>query len=262
MMHILTAPAIILLLIPSIAQAAKPVTVAELEKIIDTERGQSDHHVANQLSALVLTERASSDRLNRWESEFPGPDTHAALLLLCDESGFLSLPASDISSSPEPPLDAQQQMLNLVVDYLNKTLHNLPNFMAIRTTTHFEESAQQAVEQSRNADPGSDPLDRRGLPIEAVNYLPLHFIRKSSVAVSYRDGRELESGPSDGARVSGLTTRGEFGPILSVILTDALRSRIGWGYWQQATIGRIAVFRYEVPVEKSHYLVEFHTRAR
>ncbi|MGA8109257.1 MAG: hypothetical protein WB974_07465 [Acidobacteriaceae bacterium] len=92
-----------LVLVPA-AQAAKPVTVAQLEQILETDRGQSDRHVAGQLAGLTLTERLSAERLDRWKSTFPGRRTQAALLLLADESAFLALPAADIANDAPPPL--------------------------------------------------------------------------------------------------------------------------------------------------------------
>jgi CRP-like cAMP-binding protein len=62
-MRILTASALLLLLIPSIARAAKPVTIAQLDQILLADRGQSDGHVAGQLANLTLTERVTVQRL-------------------------------------------------------------------------------------------------------------------------------------------------------------------------------------------------------
>jgi hypothetical protein len=254
-------PVLLVLLLAPAARAVRTVTVAELEQILVADRGQSDRHVAGELSGLVLTERVSYARLAQWESQFPGRHTQATLLLLTDESAFLSLPPSDVSPAPPPPLSAQAGMFNRVIDYVSKTIHDLPNFMATRTTLHFEESMRQTDEQSRSL--GSDYAMRSmgtlGLPMESLNNLPLHLTGKSSTAVTYRHGEEVQSASSDKRHVLGLTTRGEFGPILSVVLSDAIRSSITWGYWQQTAAGKIAVFRYTVPAGKSHYLVGFHS---
>ena len=56
-------------------------------------------------------------------------------------------------------------------------------------------------------------------------------------------------------RNTGLVTSGEFGPILGVVLGDALHGEITWGYWEQVSSGLLAVFRYTVPKAASHYVV-------
>ena len=113
-------------------------------------------------------------------------------------------------------------------------------------------------EQARNAAGSTiQSLGTPSLSIESVNYLPLHFTEKSSAIVTYRDGREVPASHGTAHRYLGLTTEGEFGPILTVVLGDAMHSSIVWGYWQQNGDTRLAVFRYQVPAEKSHYLVEY-----
>ena len=61
-------------------------------------------------------------------------------------------------------------------------------------------------------------------------------------------------------KVEGLVTAGEFGPILSVVLGNALRSQIYWGHWEQGAhglpaSGYEAVFRYIVSKAVSSYMV-------
>lgn len=253
-------PVLLVLLLAPAARAARTVTVAELEQILAADSGHPDRHVAADLSDLVLTERVSYARLARWKSDFPGEHTQAALLLLADESAFLSLPLSDISSAPPPPLAAQGKMFDRVIDYVNRTMHELPNFIATRTTLHFEDAKRKAA-RSGSVESGSAiaPTDTPGLPIESLTYLPLRLTGKSTTVVTYRGGEEVQSVSSDRKSYLGLTTRGEFGPILGVVLSDAIHSRIAWGYWQQTAAGDVAVFRYTVPADKSHYLVGFHT---
>ncbi len=251
---------LLLLAFAPAAQAAKPVTVTELEQILQADRGQSDRHVAGLLAGLTLTERLSSARLEQSESAFPGRRAQAALLLLADESAFLSLPAADISSEPPPSQAFQEQIFGRVFEYARRAVHELPNFLATRTTLHFEDSLPQVMEQARNAasSGGISALGVPSLSTEAVNYLSLHQAGKSSVSVAYRDGEEIDTARG-GEHDLGLTTRGEFGPVLAVVLNDAAHSLVGWGYWQQTLTGHRAVFRYEVSPEKSHYQVGFHT---
>jgi hypothetical protein len=50
-----------------------------------------------------------------------------------------------------------------------------------------------------------------------------------------------------------MATRGEFGPILSMVLEDALQRGLSWSHWEQGASGPLAVFRYDVPKDLSHY---------
>jgi hypothetical protein len=85
----------------------------------------------------------------------------------------------------------------------------------------------------------------------------MHPIGRYSASVVYRDGKEVlhtgaaQSGPQ------GLTTSGEFGPILATALLDAAQGNLAWSHWEQGTAGPEAVFRFIVPAEKSHYDVAY-----
>ena len=61
------------------------------------------------------------------------------------------------------------------------------------------------------------------------------------------------------ARERYLYTQGTFGPILSMVFTNAAaeHSAITWSNWQQTSEGPRAVFRYTVPQEASDFDVEF-----
>ena len=86
----------------------------------------------------------------------------------------------------------------------------------------------------------------------------------SKVIVVYRDGKEVIN-PRDWGKHShhpegeGLITRGTFGPILSVMFVDAAHSGgFTWSGWERGGAGAVAVFRYRVPKEQSHYSVGTH----
>ncbi len=133
--------------------------------------------------------------------------------------------------------------MSLVADYVTKTIPQLPNFFATRTTTRFEDT----------------PLLQR--PGEFFTpYEPLHEVGISSATVLYRDGREIDEPLPAKAKTSmtqGLTSTGEFGPMLSGVLLDAANSKLAWSHWEQGPAGLSAVFSYEVPREKSHYEVNY-----
>ena len=86
----------------------------------------------------------------------------------------------------------------------------------------------------------------------------------TSGTVLYRDGEENfrpTSDPSDSSnlfslRVPGLTTSGEFGPVLVTAILDAAQGNMVWTRWERGAAGLEAVFPYEVTAEQSHYMVE------
>jgi hypothetical protein len=225
--------------------ASSKVTVAQLEQMLAADHAASDGEVADQLFGLQLTERLSAARFARLKAGLPGEKARQALLALADSSEFLNLPVAEIPAAAVPSPAAQRQTMQLVVSYVTQTLHRLPNFLATRETTRFEDRPQILYTDSN---------------IVIETYLPLHFVSKSSQPVVYRDGQEQAD---TGARKhgtpqsdsQGLVTRGEFGPILSTVLLDAAQSKLTWSHWEEGADGLEAVFSYAVPAQKSHYYV-------
>jgi hypothetical protein len=227
---------------------SKKVTVDELTQVLAADHGDADADVAHQLSTLELTERLSAARFARFKADLPGEKAQQALVILADRSAFLDPPGDEIAADPMPGPDATRQMLVQIVNYVNTTVRQLPNLMAMRDTTGFEDRPQE------------DTQEPTGLT--TLIYLPLHVVGKSSFAVTYRDRKEVvdESATKalrHGSQIGGLVTSGEFGPILSTVLADALKGKITWARWEQSTGGRAAVFHYAVPEEKSSYYVKF-----
>jgi hypothetical protein len=247
------------------AFAGKHVTIAQLEQILVALKGKSDSRTAHVLSGLELTERASSMRLIRWEREFPGSRARKAFTLLADASGFLDLPSEDIPNTPAPDDAAQQMIFEKAIAYAHNTIPKLPNFYATRETMHFDDSPSRApVEDGYVTIPGgqivADDRTARGMIEDKSQDRPLYFAGRSSMVVTYRDGAEVTQSQTGNKRNSEnpaitLTTRGEFGPILTVVLADATRSHITWSHWEQRDTGYDAVFRYTVPEGHSHFVV-------
>jgi VWFA-related protein len=230
---------VLMLAVP--AWAAKRVTVDQLEQILNASQGKPDGEVARHLSDLELTERLSSTRLARWKAALPGSQAQEALIALADASEFLDPPAAEIPATAPPDLAAQRRMLALTVNYVGKTIPQLPNFFANMVTTRYEDTPLQ-----QNIDSSTTP------------YQPLHSVGNSIVTVSYRHGQEaVDTGAAKDKRPEGLTTWGVFGPILGTVLEDAARSKLAWSHWEQGASGPMAVFSYSVPKEKSHYTVNY-----
>ena len=228
------------------AFAARRVTVEQLGQVLTADHGKPDGELARQLSGLELTERLSAIRLSRWEADLPGAESRQALNALADMSAFLDLPAEDIPDIATPNIPAQRQLMAQTVDYVGKTITKLPNFFATRVTTHFEDTPRGF---------------EKGQTVSTL-YQPLHRIGSSNANVLYRDGQEVvDVGAAKGRKpkpaAQGLTTSGEFGPILATVLVDAAQGTLVWSHWEQGPTGPEAVVRYAVPQGKSHYEVEF-----
>jgi hypothetical protein len=211
------------------ALAGRQISGEQLEQMLAAVNREPDKELAKQLSKLELTERLSAARLTRCEANLPGPDARRALRALADRSLFLDPPASDIPALVEPDSEAQHRMVMLCVDYVIKTIHQLPNLYATKVTTSFQHNLK----------------DKK----------PLHWVSTESAIVRYRDGQEIlgSSGFQTGA--AGLTTSGEFGPILNAALLDSAQGDLTWGHWEQGAAAPEAVFRYAVIAGKSHYSV-------
>jgi len=229
------------------ANAPRKITPQELMQMVATAQPASDADVAQKLTGLELTNRLSSARLADLTSKLPGEKSRMALLMLADQSIFLPPPADEVGADAAPNAAAAHQMLVKVVSYVNTTVHQLPNLIATRSTNGFENRPQ--VEK----------LTATG--IESLGYLPLHWTGSLSVNVTYRDRKEVEysqvKAKKVGSGVGGLVTRGEFGPILSTVLADALKGKITWARWEKSPDGTLGVFHFAVPDDKSNYHVQF-----
>lgn len=223
------------------AAAAKRVTVAEFEQAIAALQGRADADIAWQIANLQLTERLSTESSIALAASLPGEQSKQTVQAIADEAAFLDPPAAELPSQPAPDLAQQRRIMGLVVGYVRNTIPQLPNFFATRDTTRYEDTPQL---QSPNS---------------YVPYQPLHFVDHSQATVLYRDGREAaDTGGKKGtAAPSGLTTWGVFGPILSTVLLDAAQNTLAWSHWERGPAGPVAVFRYAVPKEKSHYEVNY-----
>lgn len=243
------------------AFAGKHVSIAEFEQLLATANGRSDVRMAGMLSGLELTQQVNSTRLAQWEREFPGRRAHAEFLALADASAFLNPPEEDIVSIPEPDVQTQRQFLVRAATYVSKAMARLPDLYATRRTIHFKDDPSVPVARAGMTDPlnfgvATAPMVAAG----ESRYEPLHMNGKSSVVVSYRNGREVSDSAAQGwegryRSSMGLTTEGEFGPILAMVIGDALRGNVVWNHWERGVTGNLAVFRYSVPRKNAHWMV-------
>jgi hypothetical protein len=193
-----------------------------------------------------VTEPLTGAKLAEWEAMLPGAKSRQALTLLADESTFLDAPGAKNSATSAPDIDEQRQMLTFAVDYVKGVQSRLPNFTATRKTLRFLELM---------------PVRPDGRPVTAP-YLGLHAVGESLDTLLYRDGKEVVDAPDTAGKARksgepGLETHGVFGPMLGIVIADAIHGRLGWSRWEQDATEPEAVFHFAVPQSKSHYQVWF-----
>jgi VWFA-related protein len=215
-----------------------------MEELLAKLEGKADGKVAGELGELQLTERVSAARLARWEAKFPGERARRELIKLADRSVFLDSPAADVIPDPPPDQNTQRHMLWMAEQYAGAATSRLPDLIATRETTHFEANS------SRTGDSVGG-----GIP-------SMQWTGVSSRTVTYRNGSEVAFEVADKQEPAlGLTTDGEFGPILAQILSDAAEGQVGFqgqvGFerWEQGPSEPAAVFHYAVPADASHFEV-------
>ena len=218
--------------------ALKQMTMAEVEAILKEDRGDRDAELAKRLSYIQLTERMTSAKLRNWMMVFRGKKTRATLTALSDASAFLDPPQEEVLKDAPPDDSAQDKMLALISDYLNKTMPKLPNFFATRTTVRYEDTPA---------------IHQRGTE---RNFEPLHAAESTKEIVLYRNGKEvIEAKNKNGAPAKHwMSTHGTFGPMLGWV-EDALNipGELIWSRWERRADGRVAVFRWSVPEQRSTY---------
>ena len=224
------------------AFAARSVTVDQLQQQFAALHGKTDADAARQIADWKLTERLSLAREGELEKALPGEKSRQALRALGDESEFLAPPASEFPAQPMPDLATLRAIMGRVVAYVSKSIPQLPDFLATRDTTHFEDMPQRKADYVNK-------------------YEPLHPVRSASVEVSYQDAKEVVNSEAKAGikplSERGMVTWGEFGPILTTVLLDAARNKLAWLRWEQGPSGPRAVFAYSVPRENSHYEVDY-----
>jgi len=216
------------------------VTVAQLQRFLTSKQAakESDADLAIQLSSVALSEQLTPVTLSRLLAKADiGPKTTEQLQLLAFASVFNPPPLAEIPNAPLPDSAARQRIISAAMSYVNTTLHQLPDFLATRTTLSFEKR-----------------LAQKG-PKHARPKTTMQLAHKSNHEVAYRNGREIKDANSTD---SGLTTWGEFGPILKTVFTDSFVGNVEWIRWQSSETGTLlAVFRFSVPQSASHYLIDF-----
>lgn len=223
------------------------VKIAQLEQSLTSKQAmkESDEEIADRLSQVTLSEELVGPALARILTESGArPKTVEQIELLAAESIFNPPPRGDQLLDPLPGPARQQQMLDAARAYVNGTLQRLPDFLAVRVTRSFENTV-------------ADPKPKHGKP-----KVRMHFVGEYKRELAYRNGREVDSEMGRGSRptdmIAGLSTWGEFGGILKIVLNDAFSGHVEFERWQRSATGvEVAVFRYLIPDASSHYSVDF-----
>ncbi len=218
------------------------VTVSQLQETLTNARGLSDEELRVKLSKLVLVERLRPALLAKFSTQVSGEKSRDALVGLADASVFLEPPDNEAPTDASPDAAAARQMLVKVVGYVNTDMRQLPNLIASRKTTEFEDR------------PAEDRLEATGMV--SLSEIPLRAVARSTATVTYRDHKEQVTA-KQGRNQGGLVTEGEFGPILATVVSDALKGKITWARWEQGENGTVGVFHYAVGGDKSNYHVKF-----
>jgi VWFA-related protein len=239
-------------LAPLPALAAKKLSVEQLQQLIAAAQTQhrSDGDLARDLSGVKLTERLSTPVLEQMVAESPGARTTQSLNFLADAAVFLDPPSKEILAEPAPDLGSQKTIITQTAHYVARTLPTLPNFVATRVTRRLVDSNRLLGENQ----------------VECVGGLYLLDTLRNPVAV--RDGKETNdptisaSSPTmQQAKFSsvpgGLTSQGEFGPILLIVLVDASKGKLGWARWEETGGKKAAVFQFSVDKSASHFNLNF-----
>ena len=216
------------------------VTVTQLQQFLTSKQAAnaSDADLADRLSSVALSEQLTPATLSRLlaQSEI-GSKSAEQLQLLAFASIFCPPPRAELPDIPAPDSAAREKMIAAAVNHVSSSLHQLPDFLATRDTLSFANTSERS--NGKHVKPKAT----------------MHIVRETRREIAFRNGREIaDSNSAD----SGLATWGEFGPILKTVVSDSFVGRAIWVRWQISESGTlVAVFRFSVPIDASHYLVDF-----
>lgn len=236
-------PLLLLVLAAIPAGAARRATIAQLEQTVNVAIAahKSDEDTARHIVDLELTERLTAASLDRLLKQLMSrPKAALALQLLADQSAFLDPPPSEFPTTAAPEDADQQRMLHAARTYVAQTLQRLPNFLATRTITRYDDTPRALKKGEWGVRQGMWQVDT------------------SRQEISVNVERESQP-PAQSSAVwqgqIGLISGGEFGTTLGMIMTDSVEGKITWSHWEKAGGNPVAVFRYSVPRSASHFQV-------
>ena len=231
--------------------AARRVTIEQLNQVITSAQGKRDDKIADRLLGLELGERLNTAKLADLQAALPGPKSREALRIIAGMAEFQDPPATEIPGKPAPALGEQRDLAASAIDRVNETIHRLPTLFVSRNADHFEDTPEDLQTINTESTSGvftpSQPLHLAGHRTENLTYRYGEVLILSGV-----NERSVASNDS-----AGLGSTGEFGQILSTVFSDLSKGKLEWGRWEQAESNTVAVFRFSVPREASHYQLQF-----
>ena len=202
-----------------------------------------DDSVLSRLADIELTERMSTLSLYRIVGQYKlGAHVQMILQQMADRSALLKLPSDEEIPQSSPDPESQSAMFNAARDYVFGKLSHLPDFVATRTTTTFDDTPT--------------PLKFIQAGIDSTGFRRRDIVQKQ---ITFRDGKELlepvSGAASDSSARSEFESRGEFGTQAAVVLMDIEQGSISFDHWEDTMGGIAAVYQYSVPRQNSHYEV-------
>ena len=248
--------------------APAQVTVDQLNQILDSLPQRHVADAVRTIAALELTERPGAERVAHWKNEIQSTRASAALLAVIDGAAFLDPPAADVPADPAPDAEAQAAIMARAREYVKNAVPRLPNFSALRSSTDFELATEdelagerpesQLLQAKRNRNM-KVPREDLGV-VKTVPQGHLYLDGTWAHTVTYRDGSEVTDAPpvagSGQAESQLLSTNGEFGPMLYVVMDDLSHGKVEWSRWERSAKSTLAVFRFKVPRGFAHYAVQ------
>ncbi|MFP5235214.1 MAG: hypothetical protein ACLGSD_04875 [Acidobacteriota bacterium] len=251
------------------------VTVEQLRQTLATLHGKSDKKVAKQLAELELTERLSRAEFEVISKTLPGAKSRTALLALEDVSMFLDPPPSEMVPDPAPDAEAQKQMLMHAGQLANDQADSIPNFVAMRSAEHFQDvrvypysnkieyytpGSFRLIEHQVNdiscSAGGDDVLDQPDKDLDrsmARQRQPLMYMTIFGYQTIW--GNITWNLPN--LTQAGMKPTGAFGPWLQAVTGDAPDGKAEWAYWERSGSGKLAVYRFHIAPENSHYTIHY-----
>jgi hypothetical protein len=262
-------------LLPWPTFAAQKVSVDELRQMLPSLHGKSDKKIASRIAEVELTERLSQGEFDAMSMSLPGQRSRTALLAVADASVFRDPPARQMLPDASPDARAQREILMRAVQFANEQAYKLPNFVALRKTAHFQDvkvfpysnkieyytpgsfrlldHETDDVRCSAGGDEVMEEPDRDLDKRASRQTQPLFYMTPWGYHTVW--GNLTWDIPN--LAPAGLRPTGAFGPWLQAITGDLPDARFDWAYWEGASSDRLAVFRFFIGAESSHYTIEY-----
>jgi hypothetical protein len=256
--------------------AGRKVTVEQLRQTLVGVHGQSDKKIAKQIADLELTERLSRAEFDEISKTLPGPRSRTVLLGITDASAFLDPPPSERIADPAPDEVAQRQMLVKAAQFAVEESEQLPALQGIRSTNHFQDVRvypysnkieyytpgsfrllEHQFDDVAVAPGGDELLDQADKDLDqrmAKKPQPLMYMTIFGYQTIW--GNITWGLPN--LTQAGMKATGAFGPWLQAVTGDVPDAHAEWAYWERAGSGKLAVFRFQIPQESSHYTIEYY----